>query len=117
MLIGVPREIKDNEFRVGMTPSSIREAVAHGHSVMVEANAGAGIGCSDAAYETAGAAVAATADEVFAEADMIVKVKASLVVPVMDAFGADDKPGIGLEIPVGGKRHPVMFQSVCRVLH
>ena len=75
MLIGVPKEIKDNEFRVGMTPSSVREAVTHGHSVIVERNAGAGIGCSDAAYETAGAAVAATADEAFAEADMIVKVK------------------------------------------
>ena len=75
MLIGVPKEIKDNEFRVGMTPSSVREAVAHGHSVIVGRNAGAGVGCSDAAYETAGAAVAATADEVFAEADMIVKVK------------------------------------------
>ncbi|MFQ5619656.1 MAG: alanine dehydrogenase [Rhodospirillales bacterium] len=75
MLIGVPKEIKDNEFRVGMTPSSVREAVAHGHTVMVETNAGAGIGCSDAAFEAAGAAVAATADEVFAGADMIVKVK------------------------------------------
>jgi len=78
MLIGVPREIKDNEFRVGMTPSSVREAVAHGHGVIVERDAGAGIGCSDAAYETAGAAVAAAADEVFAEADMIVKVKEPL---------------------------------------
>ncbi|MCZ6608092.1 MAG: alanine dehydrogenase, partial [Alphaproteobacteria bacterium] len=75
MLIGVPKEIKDNEFRVGMTPSSVREAVAHGHAVIVERNVGAGIGCSDAAYETAGAAVAATAAGVFAEADMIVKVK------------------------------------------
>ena len=75
MLIGVPKEIKDNEFRVGMTPSSVREAVAHGHSVIVGRNAGAGIGCSDAAYEATGAAVGATAEEVFAEADMIVKVK------------------------------------------
>ena len=55
MLIGVPQEIKDNESRVGMT-SSVREAVAHGHSVIVGRNAGAGIGWSDAAFEAAGAA-------------------------------------------------------------
>ncbi len=75
MLIGVPKEIKDNEFRVGMTPASIREAVVHGHSAVVETNAGTGIGCTDADYRTAGAEVVDTAEEVFARADMIVKVK------------------------------------------
>jgi alanine dehydrogenase len=74
MLIGVPREIKVQEYRVGMTPSSVREAVLHGHRVLVERDAGAGIGATDAAYEKAGATIAA-AGEVFAKADMIVKVK------------------------------------------
>ncbi len=75
MLIGVPKEIKNNEFRVGMTPTSVREVITHGHSVMVETNAGIGIGSSDGDYEAAGATVAGAADEVFAKADMIVKVK------------------------------------------
>jgi alanine dehydrogenase len=75
MLIGVPREIKVQEYRVGMTPSSVREAVLHGHQVLVERDAGAGIGAGDAAYEKAGAKIAATAEELFAKADMIVKVK------------------------------------------
>jgi len=75
MLIGVPREIKVHEYRVGLTPSSVREMVAHGHSVIVERDAGRGIGASDAAYEKAGASIVAGATEVFARADMIVKVK------------------------------------------
>jgi alanine dehydrogenase len=75
MLIGVPREIKDQEFRVGLTPASAREIVAHGHGVLVESGAGAGIGATDADYKSAGAQVAAGADEVFARAEMIVKVK------------------------------------------
>lgn len=75
MLIGVPKEIKVHEYRVGMTPSSVREAVAHGHQVLVETNAGAGIGASDEDYRRAGARVAAGADEVFARAELIVKVK------------------------------------------
>ena len=75
MLIGVPKEIKNHEYRVGMTPMSVREAVRHGHKVWVEANAGAGIGASDADYTQAGAAIIATAAEIFAKADMIVKVK------------------------------------------
>jgi alanine dehydrogenase len=75
MLIGVPREIKVQEYRVGMTPSSVREAVAHGHQVLVERDAGAGIGAGDAAYEKAGARIAAAAEELFARAEMIVKVK------------------------------------------
>jgi alanine dehydrogenase len=75
MLIGVPKEIKNHEYRVGMTPQSVREAVRHGHTLMVEKNAGNGIGASDADYEKAAAKMIATPDEIFAKADMIVKVK------------------------------------------
>ena len=75
MLIGVPKEIKVHEYRVGMTPSSAREAVAHGHRVMVETRAGAGIGASDDDYRSARAEIADSAADVFARADMIVKVK------------------------------------------
>ncbi len=75
MLIGVPKEIKNHEYRVGMTPISVREAVRHGHKVWVEKNAGSGIGASDDDYAKAGAAIVATPAEIFATADMIVKVK------------------------------------------
>ncbi|MFO1056883.1 MAG: alanine dehydrogenase [Dongiaceae bacterium] len=75
MLIGVPKEIKTHEYRVGLVPSSVRELVHHGHKVMVETGAGLGIGFDDQAYRAAGAAIAAGAAEVFATADMIVKVK------------------------------------------
>ena len=75
MLIGVPKEIKNHEYRVGMTPTSVKEAVRHGHKVWVEAHAGGGIGAADADYTAAGATIIATAAEIFAKADMIVKVK------------------------------------------
>ncbi len=75
MRIGVPKEIKVLENRVGLMPGSVREVVAHGHAVVVEHNAGQGIGMDDDAYRKAGATVVATAAEVFAAADMIVKVK------------------------------------------
>jgi alanine dehydrogenase len=75
MIIGVPKEIKNNEFRVGMTPGGAREFVAHGHTVLVENGAGDGSSFSDAEYSGAGAELVATAEEVFARADMIVKVK------------------------------------------
>lgn len=75
MLIGVPKEIKNHEYRVGMTPESVSEAVNHGHQVIVESSAGLGIGASDQAYEAAGAKIVDTAEQVFAEAEMIVKVK------------------------------------------
>jgi alanine dehydrogenase len=75
MLIGVPKEIKNQEHRVGLVPSSVREFIAHGHSVIVETNAGADIGYRDDAYIKAGATIAKTAAEVFAKADMIIKVK------------------------------------------
>ncbi len=75
MRVGVPKEVKDAELRVGLTPGSVYELVARGHEVVVESNAGVGIGASDAEYEAQGATVLAGADEVFAQADMIVKVK------------------------------------------
>ena len=75
MLIGVPKEIKVHEYRVGMAPYAVSEAKAHGHSVIVETGAGQGIGAPDAEYESAGATIAPNAAEVFAKADMIVKVK------------------------------------------
>lgn len=75
MLIGVPKEIKKQEARVGLTPGAVREYVANGHQVLVETSAGAGIGATDADYIQAGAAIAADAADVFAKADMIVKVK------------------------------------------
>jgi alanine dehydrogenase len=75
VLIGVPKEIKNNEYRVGMTPESVRESVRRGHRVLVETGAGAGIGFDDGHYRAAGAELAASADEVFARAALIVKIK------------------------------------------
>lgn len=75
MLIGVPKEIKNFEFRVGLVPSSVREFIAHGHQVIVQKGAGEKIGFGDAAYEQVGARVVGTAEEVYAQADMIIKVK------------------------------------------
>lgn len=75
MLIGVPKEIKNHEYRVGLTPGSVRELTHHGHGVLVETGAGAAIGLDDDLYRASGAAVAPHAAAVFAEADMIVKVK------------------------------------------
>jgi alanine dehydrogenase len=75
MRIGVPKEIKVHEYRVGMTPAAVHEAVHHGHQVIVQSGAGAGIGCDDASYTAAGARVLASAAEVFESAEMIVKVK------------------------------------------
>jgi alanine dehydrogenase len=75
MRVGVPREIKPQEYRVGLTPGAVREYVARGHEVVVEAGAGLGIGAENSAYVDAGATIAATPEEVFGVADMIVKVK------------------------------------------
>jgi len=75
MLVGCPKEIKNHEYRVGLTPASARELVQHGHQVLVQAGAGAAIGLSDEQYVAAGATLAATAADVFAKADMVVKVK------------------------------------------
>jgi alanine dehydrogenase len=78
MLIGVPKEIKDNEFRVGLTPSSVAELVHNGHKVLVQASAGIGSGLGDDEYAAAGAAIVGTPEEIFARADMVVKVKEPL---------------------------------------
>ena len=75
MYIGVPKEIKDSEFRVGVTPGSAREYIAHGHEVFVQSGAGEGIGAGDDVYSAIGAKIIDSAEEVFERADMIVKVK------------------------------------------
>ena len=75
MKIGCPTEIKPQEFRVGMTPDAAREAVNHGHEVLIQSGAGLGAGFTDADYQSAGAVLLETAEEIFATADMIVKVK------------------------------------------
>ena len=75
MRVGCPKEIKDLEFRVGLTPGSVREYVAHGHEVIIETEAGAGIDADDGAYRTVGARIVASAADVFEQSDMIVKVK------------------------------------------
>jgi len=75
MRIGVPKEIKNNEFRVGLVPASVHELTSHGHEVCVETNAGIGIGMTDDDYVAAGAQVLTTPQAVFEQAEMIVKVK------------------------------------------
>lgn len=75
MLIGIPKEIKDHEYRVGATPSGVRELVNAGHQVLVQTNAGAAIDFTDEQYVAAGAKIAADAKEVYGKADMILKVK------------------------------------------
>ncbi len=75
MIIGIPKEIKNHEYRVGMIPSSVQELTVRNHQVIVETNAGIGIGYSDADYEAAGATIANSAQTVFDQAEMIVKVK------------------------------------------
>ena len=75
MLIGVPKEIKVHEYRVGLTPAGVRELVEHGHQVIVQTLAGTGIGISDALYQAAGAWIVGDAAEIFARAEMVVKVK------------------------------------------
>ncbi|MEW6764846.1 MAG: alanine dehydrogenase [Pseudomonadota bacterium] len=78
MRIGVPKEIKTHEYRVGLTPASVRELVSHGHEVCIEAGAGLGIGATNAAFQRAGARVAENAATVWAESEMVVKVKEPL---------------------------------------
>lgn len=75
MLIGVPKEIKNHENRVGLSPASVREVVHHGHDVLVEHDAGGGIGADDEQYRKAGATIIDTPEDIFARAEMIVKVK------------------------------------------
>jgi alanine dehydrogenase len=78
MLVGVPKEIKVHEYRVGLTPESVRELAARSHRVIVQRDAGAGIGATDVEYVAAGATIAAGAEEVFKQAELIVKVKEPL---------------------------------------
>jgi alanine dehydrogenase len=78
MLVGVPKEIKDNEYRVGLVPSTVRELTLKGHRVLIEKDAGLGAGLADDAYTAAGAEIAASAERVFAEAELVVKVKEPL---------------------------------------
>ena len=78
MLVGVPREIKDNEYRVGIVPSTVRELVDKGHQVVIETQAGAGAGFIDAYYQSAGAEIVPNGDAVFGRAELIVKVKEPL---------------------------------------
>ena len=78
MLVGIPKEIKTHEYRVGLVPASVRELTHHGHKVIVQSGAGAGIGCSDEDYRAVGAETRDTAAEIFAEAEMVVKVKEPL---------------------------------------
>jgi len=80
MLIGVPKEIKDNEYRVGLVPSTARELTAKGHAVIVQTGAGAGAGLPDEDYAAAGAEIVTHADEIYARAELIVKVKEPLAV-------------------------------------
>src|SRR3954449_12104119 len=75
MRVGVPKEIKVHEYRVGLTPASVAELVAHGHEVVVETGAGNGIDCPNKAYAAAGAQILPDAASVFKAADMIVQVK------------------------------------------
>lgn len=75
MLVGVPKEIKNHEYRVGLTPESVQELVGHGHQVVVESSAGEGIGAGDEQYQQAGAEIVQTAAEVFERAEMVIKVK------------------------------------------
>src|SRR5580700_7118636 len=78
MLVGVPKEIKDSEYRVGLVPSTVRELTLKGHRVLIETNAGLGAGLADDAYLAAGAEIVPSAARVFAEAELIVKVKEPL---------------------------------------
>ena len=90
MRVGVPKEIKSQEYRVGLTPGAVREYVAAGHQVLVETRAGDGINADDEVYGKAGAEIAATAEEIFAEAEMIVKVKEPQPVGVEAAVAGQD---------------------------
>lgn len=75
MIVGVPKEIKPHEYRVGLAPASVREIVHNGHAVIMESGAGLGIGADDAAYRAAGAEIVDNAEKVFSDAELIVKVK------------------------------------------
>ncbi|MYZ39303.1 alanine dehydrogenase, partial [Streptomyces sp. SID4917] len=75
MLVGIPREVKNNEFRVAITPAGVHELVSQGHEVVIERNAGVGSSITDEEFGAAGARILAGADEVWAAADLLLKVK------------------------------------------
>ena len=75
MLVGVPKEIKNNEFRVALTPAGVHELVTRGHEVLVQSSAGEGSGFRDDDYQKAGATIAATAEEIWSKAELLCKVK------------------------------------------
>ncbi len=75
MIIGIPKEIKNHEYRVGLTPNSVHGCIAHGHRVLVQNNAGMGIGATDTDYKNVGAEIVPSASDIFAKAEMIIKVK------------------------------------------
>ena len=75
MIVGVPKEIKNHEYRVAMTPAGVTDFVRHGHEVLIESGAGMGSGFADESYQNAGARVLTSADQVWRAADMILKVK------------------------------------------
>ena len=119
MRVGVPKEIKVQEYRVGLTPASVREYVAHGHEVMVEQGAGLGIGAGDDVYRSAGAAIVDTAAEIFATADMIVKVKEPQPAEWAPASRGPDPlhlsaPGAGYRRRPRGFSHPAAPRSPMR---
>ena len=78
MLVGVPKEIKDSEYRVGLVPSTVREVTRNGHHVLVEKSAGLGAGIADADYRSVGAEIVPDAEQVYARSELIVKVKEPL---------------------------------------
>ena len=90
MFIGVPKEIKADEFRVGLVPSTVADLVARGHAVAIETRAGEGAGISDDDYAAAGAEIVATADEIFGRAELIVKVKEPLGVRTKETATRSD---------------------------
>ena len=75
MIVGIPKEIKNHEYRIGMTPAGVRELINRGHQVLVETEGGAGVGFDNASYEAVGAQIVASPVDIFAAADMIIKVK------------------------------------------
>ena len=99
MIVGVPKEIKVKESRVGLVPSSVKELVVRGHEVIVETNAGQGIGASDADYEAAGAKIMPDASQFLTQAKMIVKVK---------------EPQPSEWVQLKRRSHPVYIFTPCR---
>ena len=100
MHIGVPTEVKNHEYRVAITPAGVNEFVRNGHTVVVEAGAGLGSSITDAEFEAAGASIAAGYDQVWSEADMILKVKE----PIADRVRPDAAGSGALHLPPSRRR-------------